>query len=198
MADKQPTDARQDQPPATARGGGEVGDGYRPELPDWGVYLRWPQEGQQWIHEDDLEQALQMVPSDRVFCRYRWDGSFYWLKYGPAKIRVRPTLWLTVGNVDLSIGQQVEVLFRFGDNDPGIFELAEIRYLPRHGQVIYQVRRGDLLLAHEFSRSDLRPLHQPHVLRSGFYQHLPQKSVDPEDANRLDVGDLLQREPRQP
>lgn len=163
---------------------------YRPELPDWGVYLTWPSEGQSWIHPADLSLALRLIPSCRVFHRTRWDHTFYQLHYGELTIRVRPTLWVRVESVDLYVGQQVELLARNGTNDPGIFNIRDILFCPRKQQIEYSLSQRGMTLKRRFAREDLRPLRIVHSLRSGFFQHLPQTSNFPPDLELLDVGEL--------
>ena len=163
---------------------------YRPALPDWGVYLTWPTEGQSWIHPSDLSLAMKLIPSHRVFCRTRWDRTFYQLHYGELTIRVRPTLWLRVNSVDLQVGQQVELLSRQGANDPGIFTVRDIFYCPRKQEIEFLLSQRGMTIQKRFSRNDLRPLRVVHRLRSGFFQHLPQTSKFPPDLDLLNVGQL--------
>ncbi len=163
---------------------------YRPELPDWGVYLTWPTEGQSWVHPSDVSLALRLIPSGRVFHRTRWDRTFYQLHYGELTIRVRPTLWVRVDSVDLQVGQQVELLPRNGANEPGIFTVREILFCPRKQEIEFAISQRGMTVPKKFSRDDLRPLHVVHSLRSGFFQHLPQTSNFPPDLELLNVGEL--------
>ncbi len=145
---------------------------YRPDLPDWGVYLRWPPNGDEWIHADDVELVRQLLPGPRVFKRTRWDGQFYHLQYGEILFRVRPSLWVRVPDIDLEVGQQVELLSDHGRNDPGIYRIAEILYDPRSSRIEYALHGISLQLDRHFDRHDLNPLHIAHSLRpSDFFQH---------------------------
>lgn len=163
---------------------------YRPDLPDWGVYLRWPQDGDDWIHPEDRDIVRQLLPSRRVLRRQTWDGTYYHLDYGPHQLRVRPSMWLPVPQVDLQVGQQVEVLSREFQNEPGIYRIAEILYCVATRSLEYFVHSEALRLAKRFVREDLRPLHVEHHLRIGYYQHpLPAADI-PDDVDLLDVGDL--------
>lgn len=166
----------------------------RPQLPDWGVYLRPPEDGVQWIHADDRELALQLIPSPRIFCRRRWDGDYYWLHYGPQTIRVRPSMWLLLPPLDVEIGAQVELLARHGLNDAGIYRIAELMFNAASHQVEYYLRRDELVLSRPFEREDLQVLHPHFKLRVGFYRHEPPKAALPNDLELLDVGDLLNEE----
>lgn len=163
---------------------------YRPELPDWGVYLTWPMEGHSWIHPADLSLALRLIPSQRVFHRTRWDKTFYQLHYGELSIRVRPTLWVRVEEVDLQVGQQVELLARQGANDPGIFTVCDILFCPRKQVIEFSLSQRGMTLPRKFSREDIRPLRVVQHLRSGYYQHPPQTSQFPPDLDLLNVGEL--------
>jgi hypothetical protein len=165
---------------------------YRPDLPDWGSYLRWPPDGHAWIHEDDRQRALELLPSRRILKRFKWDGEFYWLSYGEAILRVRPAMWTRVPDLDLDVGQKIELLHRHGENDPGIFHIHEILYCEQRHAPEFYLRRGEMILEKAFLRIDLRPIHVKHSLRAGFYQHQPQQFDPQEDIDTLDVGDLLE------
>ncbi len=169
----------------------ENSPGYRPKLPDWGVFLNWPQKGLDWIHPDDVSVVKAMIPGQRVFKRSAWDESYYTFVYGEAAIRLKPTLWLRLEQrLDLEVGQQVELLARLGRNDPGVFRVAEILWDAERGCVTFCLKRDGLVLPRPFTRQDLRPVHVRHHLRTGFYQHEPPKHVPVQGEDRIDVRDL--------
>ncbi len=161
-----------------------------PELPDCGVYLHWPVEGESWIHPDDVATVRRLIPSRRILRRTGWDGRYYELHYGDFRMRVRPTLWTRVEGVDLEVGQQVELLGRMGQNDPGIFRICEIAYLPQDQQVVYYLQRGALRMERAYRREDLRPLHVRYRLRSNYFTVDPPGFERSDDIDLLDVGDL--------
>ncbi len=163
---------------------------FRPELPDWGVYLRWPTAGQSWIHTADLAAALKLIPSRRIFQRTRWDNTFYQLHYGAISIRVRPTMWVRVENLDLSVGQQVELLSHHGENEAGVFTISDMLFSPQKQQVEFYLRRRDMTLPKSFTRKDLRPLVVRYQLRTGYFQHQTPTARLPADLDLLNVGDL--------
>lgn len=173
-----------DEPTITA-------DGYRPDLPDWGAYVRWPHDDDHWIHPEDLPLASQLLPSRRVWRREKWDGKYYLLRYGRNSIRVQPSMWTRAPDVDLNVGQQVELLARHGKNDRGIYELHEIMLSTSQLAIEFFLRRGEMILERSFSRDDLRPLSVHYHLRSGFYKHAVPKSSISDDLDPLDVGDML-------
>ncbi len=163
---------------------------YRPDLPDWGVYLRWPVAGEAWIHSDDREIAAQLLPSPRVLRRVHWDGQYYHLRYGTLQLRVQPSMWLSVPAVDLEVGQQVELLSRANHNDPGIYRIADILYSVQSQSIDYYLYGDSLKLEKRFSRADLCPLQVKHYLRVGYYQHRPPTADIPDDVELLNVGEL--------
>ncbi|GIW98308.1 MAG: hypothetical protein KatS3mg111_1641 [Pirellulaceae bacterium] len=163
----------------------------RPELPDCGTYLAWPTEGEAWIHPEDVEQARRLIPSRRVFWRIDWDGQFYHLEYGSLSLRVRPALWTPVSGVDLHVGQQIEVLANFGENEGGIYRIGDILYRPEVGTAAYYLQRNGMRLQRPWERRALRPLKVKHHLRTGFYSYDPPRLDDESvDIDFLHVGDL--------
>ncbi len=164
---------------------------YRPDLPDWGAFLRPPASGVDWIHPDDMDQALPMIPSRRVFRRYRWDGEFYWFNYGDTQFRLRPCMWCRLPDVDLEVGQRVELLSHHQRHDAGIYHIAEIVVSRPQTALTFYLRRGALQIEKAFERSDLRPTEVRHALRIGTYPHPRPSCSLPPDYPWLDVGDLL-------
>ncbi len=165
-------------------------DSYRPDLPDWGAYLRWPIDGDDWIHPQEVELVRRLIPSRRVFRRSQWDGEYYHLHYGETSFRVRPSMWVRVPDIDLDVGQQVELLSCHQQNDPGIYRIADIYFVPASGQFEYALQGEELRLEHNFSRDELRPLHVKYQLRAGYYDHPPATASIPDDVELLDVGKL--------
>ena len=50
--------------------------------PKYGYYPWWPEDGNDWVHPEDVELARQMIPSPRVFRRDGEQGPFVILHYG--------------------------------------------------------------------------------------------------------------------
>lgn len=163
---------------------------YRPDLPDYGVYPKWPIQGEDWIHPEDRQRAEEFAPSFRVLRRHKWDGEYYWLSYGTTSYRVKPTMWLPVPAVDIEVGEQVEVLQSKGDHDPGIFRVAEVLFNIRLREVEFYLQRGEMRLASPFSRESLRPLIIKHHLRQGNFEFQPPRALTPRSVELLNVGNL--------
>lgn len=163
---------------------------YRPDLPDFGVYAHWPAPGVSWIHPDDVSRVLNLIPSHRVFERVRFDGCYYHLRYGQHRLRVRPTMWTRVPNLDVRVGDQIELLSDLGRFEPGIARVVEVFANFRSGDFEFVARRGNMILPQRLRRENFRTLSVRHRLRSGYTIHQLPKFVPPADLELLDVGDL--------
>ena len=163
---------------------------YRPELPDCGVYTHWPSSGTDWIHPADVATANALIPSRRIFERTHYDGTFYHLQYGDHHIRVRPTMWQPVRNLDVHIGDRVEILSDFGQSDPGIAQITDILADLRHDSVQFRLQQRDLLLPALFRRSQFRLLVPRFRLHESFYPHPPAHFRPPANIDMLIVDEL--------
>ncbi|MCY2983465.1 MAG: hypothetical protein NTY15_07475 [Planctomycetota bacterium] len=126
-----------------------------PSMPDCGAYLVWPREGMDWIHPEDVEQAEQWIPSTRVFRRDSFDGEYYRLWYGDQSIRVKPTMWRRVVDEGFSVGEQVEVLSHFFENEPTIGVISEIRFEKSNNRIVYSIESREMPIPRPFVASDL-------------------------------------------
>lgn len=163
---------------------------YRPDLPDFGVFAHWPATGIAWIHPHDIGTALRLIPSQRVFERLRFDGSYYHLRYGQHRLRVRPCLWTLVPVIDVRVGDRIELLSHFGRFEPGIATVSEVLANFNRGGLEFVARRGNMLLPQRLNRDQFRVLAPRHRLRSGHLTHQPPKFCPPADIELLNVGDL--------
>jgi hypothetical protein len=163
---------------------------YRPDLPDFGVYIHWPAPGFSWIHPHDIALAAQLIPSRRVFQRVRFDDTYYHLRYGRKLIRVRPTLWTRMPMTDVLVGDRIELSSQFGRNDPGLACVVDVLANRQRDGFEYVLRRGEMVLPKSFRRDEFRLLSVRHRLRSGYYAHPAAQYSPPADLERLDVGDL--------
>ncbi len=137
----------------------------RPQFPDYGAFLFWPQEGHAWIHVDDVVRVRELIPSDRVFRREAFDGTFYRLRYGSMVIRLRPCLWQPVQGEGFEIGDQVETVGVGMVRDLFVARITEIRYDRRRQRTHYQLTRADQVVPGRFVADDLRLLSGRTVLR---------------------------------
>ena len=126
-----------------------------PQMPDCGVYLVWPQDGQEWIHPDDVALVEAWIPSTRVFRRHSFDGEYYRLQYGEQTVRVMPTMWRHVEDEGFSVGDQVEILSHFQENEPGLGMIKEMRFEKSSNRILYSVDSREMPLPRSFVAADL-------------------------------------------
>ena len=124
--------------------------------PRYGYYPWWPEDGDDWIHHDDVEIARRMIPSQRVWRRDGEDGNYAVLHYGEVQLRVRPSLWKEVRGEGIDVGDWVEVLSRMGKNKYFIGQVREILWDETASAIQYQVENRRQPIAHWYTRADLR------------------------------------------
>jgi len=129
------------------------------EEPRYGYFPWWPEDGDAWLHPEDVELARTLIPSDRVFRRERTDSEEYdRLIYGDLTLRVKHALWKEVRGEGYEIGQWVEVLSRGMQNTPQTAIIREIHWDSKQRALRYQVRHNDDLVPNFYTAEDLRPV----------------------------------------
>ena len=124
-------------------------------MPDCGVYLVWPQDGVEWIHPDDMSLVEAWIPSTRVFRRHGFDGEYYRLQYGEQRVRVKPSMWRRVDDEGFSVGDHVEILSHFHENEPGLGIINEMRFEKSSNRILYSIESRELPLPRSFVATDL-------------------------------------------
>jgi hypothetical protein len=124
--------------------------------PKYGYYPRWPENGNAWVHPEDVEQARQLIPSERIFRRDGQTDDFVVLHYGEVRLRVRPALWIEVPGEGFEIGDWVEVLSRGMKNMPRTGIIREMLWDERAEGIKYQIQEAEQLVPDFFARGDLR------------------------------------------
>ena len=130
--------------------------------PKYGVYLKWPLDGDDWIHPDDVEAVKRVIPSRRIFRREDVDLDYATISYGDLKLRVRPTMWFEIEAYDgYWVGDQVEVKSRLGKRDPMIATIREILWDPDRGCIEYFLQSGEREPPNiPYYIDDLQPAHR--------------------------------------
>ena len=124
--------------------------------PRYGYYPWWPEDGDDWLHPEDVAFARQTLPSQRVFRREGQHGPFVILDYGELRLRVKRTLWQEVEGEGFEIGDWVEVLSRMGHNEPRTGVIRE-RVWDSHKQGLrYQIFDNGQPIANFYMAEDLR------------------------------------------
>ena len=128
------------------------------KVPDrFGVFPRWPADGSDWIHPDDLSLVEGMIPSRRIFQRHRIDDPYSKITYGEIGIRIKPVLWLEVKTDGYLIGDRVEIRSKMGANKPDIATIAEMFWNRQQGAVEYRLAVRDNLQHAAFFVDDFQP-----------------------------------------
>jgi alpha-L-fucosidase len=124
--------------------------------PKYGYFPRWPQDGDQWLHPEDIELARRLIPSMRIFQRDGTAGDLVLLHYGDLTLRARPALWQVVSWEGFDLGDWVEVLTRVMQNPPHTGTIREMLWDQRHRQMRYQLQINGQPSDRFFSADDLR------------------------------------------
>jgi hypothetical protein len=124
--------------------------------PKYGYFPWWPEDGDAWLHPDDVAQARAMIPSGRIFCRDGTDGEYGRLRYGDVTLRAKPTLWQEVAPEGFEIGDWVEVRSRGLANEPRTGTIAEIAWDGHAGEIRYQIVDNGQRIETLYARDDLK------------------------------------------
>ena len=122
----------------------------------YGYYPWWPENGNDWLHPEDVQLARRLIPSLRVFRREEVDGPFLRLHYGHHDLRVRRTLWQEVDWEGFYIGDWVEVLSRGKRNTPRTGRIREVEWDPDARRLRYQLSENDQPIARFYTADDFR------------------------------------------
>ena len=142
-----------------------------PPLPDHGCFLRWPENGQGFIHPDDVAIATRLVPSNRVLRRDSFDDVYYHFSYGKLRFRLRPCMWLSIKHEGADIGDQIETVGTGLQQELFIANVWGMYYVRRKGCILYRLRRGNQMVPTLFTRQQFRVLTDKSQLREGTTSH---------------------------
>jgi hypothetical protein len=136
-----------------------------PHLPDYGCFIRWPENGQSFIHPDDIATVTRLIPSPRVLQRRSFDGTYYHYQYGQVRFRLRPAMWLAVRSGGIDIGDQVETTGIGLERDRFVAIVWGMYYVQRKGCILYRLRRGDKVIATLYPCDQLKVLTNKAIVR---------------------------------
>jgi hypothetical protein len=124
--------------------------------PKYGYFPWWPEDGDEWLHPEDVAAARAMIPSSRVFRRDGQSGDYVLMHYGDVTLRVRPTLWQEVEPEGFELGDSVEVLSRGMLNEPRTGVIRVMLWDERSRAMRYQISEGGQPIEQLYARDDLR------------------------------------------
>jgi hypothetical protein len=124
--------------------------------PKFGYFPWWPEDGDAWVHPDDVHVARTLIPSGRIFRRDGTEGEFGVLHYGNVSLRTKPALWQEVERPAFEIGDWVEVRSRGLANEPRTGTIAEIEWDSHEGEIRYQIVENGQRIETLYARDDLK------------------------------------------
>lgn len=124
--------------------------------PKYGYFPWWPEDGDAWVHPEDVAAARAMIPSSRVFRRDGMDGEYLLMHYGGVKLRLRRTLWQEVEPEGFEIGDWVEVRPRGMRNDPRTGPVREMLWDEGEGAMRYQISENGQPIEQLYAFEDLQ------------------------------------------
>lgn len=129
-----------------------------PPLPDYGCFLRWPENGQGFIHPDDVPTVTRLIPGPRVLKRHSFDGVYYHYSYGNIRFRLRPAMWQQVSIDGIEIGDLVETTGIGLEREQFVASVWGMYYVQRKGCILYRLRRAERVVPRLYSADQLRLL----------------------------------------
>jgi hypothetical protein len=138
-----------------------------PQLPDYGCFLRWPENGQAFIHPEDVATVTRLIPSPRVIKRRAFDGTFYHFQYGKLHFRLRPAMWLPIRSEGIEIGDRVETTGMGLERERFVAEVWGMYYVQRKGCILYRLRRAQQVVPKLYPLDQLKLLTDKSTVRPG-------------------------------
>ena len=130
--------------------------------PAYGCFPRWPEEGTSWIHPDDVDIMLALIPSARIFRREWRGGEYSRLIYGEHEIRAKPAMWHVVVPPRFDVGDEVEIRSQMGKRRPGLAIVREVVWNRHTSSAQYELEQREMMLPQFFDDTDLTPVEFPH------------------------------------
>ena len=115
--------------------------------------------------------AFRCLPSERVFCREKFDGDYYHYRYGRIHFRLKPAMWLKVDHEGIDVGDQVETIGYGLEREKFVAEVWGMHFLRRKGRILYRLRRGDRVFRDLYIADHLKVLSNKYRLKEPTYDH---------------------------
>ncbi|MFT5303329.1 MAG: hypothetical protein ACI87E_004152 [Mariniblastus sp.] len=128
-----------------------------------GVFLWWSEQTPAWIHPDDLDAALSMVPSCRIFKRRECDNfadrelGYFEFASGKHKFRALPGLWREIETEGFELGDLVEIRSQNGKLRPGMASIRDIQLNRKSNQIDYYLDKNGMRVERSFAYNDIQP-----------------------------------------
>ena len=131
-------------------------------IPLFGVFLRWPEDGEDWIHPFDIGVARHLLPGNRVFRRDDCDADYYLYSYGELSFRAKPKLWMLLEHEGFEVGDTVQIKSQFGSAWPCITTICDIHWDQPTRQILYQVEGFGRFPSRRFTATDFEMVQTIH------------------------------------
>lgn len=126
--------------------------------PKYGHYPWWPEDGDDWVHPEDVRLVRSLIPSPRIFRREGQWQDYIILHYGQLRFRVKRTLWQEVPFEGFNVGDWVEVMSRGQANTFRTGVIRDMHWDAHAGAIRYFIDENGVRLTNAFSAEDLRPV----------------------------------------
>ena len=136
-----------------------------PVLPDYGCIVRWPPDGHDFIHPEDVAIATRCFPSERVLKRVSFDGTYYHYQYGSASFRLQPVMWISIKPEGIAIGDLVEVTGVGMERERFVAQVWGMHFVRRKGRIVYRLRRAGQMIPHLYLCDHLNLLTNKSTIR---------------------------------
>jgi hypothetical protein len=133
--------------------------------PKYGYFPWWPEDGDDWVHPEDVAIARSMIPSGRIFRRDGERGEFVVMHYGEVRLRVRRALWQEVQPEGFELGDWVEVLSRGMQNEPRTGVIREMLWDDGARAIRYYIAENERPILEPYAADDLRHVKPTEPLR---------------------------------
>ncbi len=131
--------------------------------PKYGHYPWWPEEGDAWIHPDDIALARKLIPSQRIWRRDGHADGYSRISYGDRRLRVRYAMWVESRYEGFDVGDLVEILPHGLLNETHTGHIREVLWDEHEGGVRYQITTSEgTLLEHVYTAHDMKHVEPPH------------------------------------
>jgi hypothetical protein len=124
--------------------------------PKYGYFPWWPEDGNDWVHPEDIDLARSMIPSGRIFRRDGMSGSYHILHYGDTHLRVHSKLWQEVQHEGFDLGDWIEVLSRGLRNEQRTGIIREMLWDDDVRAIHYYISENNVPINEPYTRDDIR------------------------------------------
>jgi len=130
-------------------------------LPKHGFCL-WPEDGEDWIHPNDLEAARSLIPSKRIFRKEDCfdpilkNLGYVEYSYGDQSFRGLPTLWHEVATEGYELGDTVELKSGYGKLRPIIADVTGMYWNRKVQAIEYELEKNGVPQPNRYQAKQFR------------------------------------------